>query len=239
MSLSRRALLPRCAGAALLFFATAGCQAGPRGPIAEQIRYFRPTPHGVVRECSFTIENREDGRTITSVTGDLTVCARYDASDRLLEAEAKLSKGAASRVIVSAGRAKVLRPDRDAQDFDVPAGVIVTSAPDWTDAFWICRLWDRERAGRREFPGLWIHPVQPAQRLTFTAERVGGAALSIGGTTLPLDRLSIRLRGNSEYLAWVDSAGRMIKLAARPANQGSAVLILEGYETASAALVPD
>lgn len=209
----------------------------------EQARYLRVTSRGTATECTFTTERSTAGWTIASVTGRaLTVTARYDASGALLGAEAGLGSGDAKKtavVTVTDGRARVQRPGLEAQEFGVPPGVIVTSAPDWTDTFRICRLWDRKKAGRQEFPGLWIHPVQPAQRLTFIAERTGGDSLDHEGRKLELERLSIRLRGNSAYVAWADPAGRMIKLVSLPFKEGSTVLVLEGFETSAAALKPE
>jgi hypothetical protein len=220
--------------------ALAGCHAGPpQAPGSGQVQYLRVIPRGTTLECSFTIDRREDGWTITSLTGALAVTARYDAADRLVDAAARLGTGEPARVEVVGGRAKVLRPGLEAQEFDAPAGLIVTSAPDWTDAFRICRLWSGARGGRQEFPGLWIHPEKPGQRLAFTAERAGGDVIESGAGKLALERLSIRLRGNSAYIAWVDPAGRMIKLASLPSGGGSTVLVLEGFEGAAAALRPD
>jgi hypothetical protein len=221
-------------------FALAGCQAAPpQAPGPEQARYLRVTPRGPTLECSFTIDRREGGWTITSLTGALAITARYDAADRLVDAAARLGTGEPARVEVSGGRAKVLQPGREAQEFDVPAGVIVTSAPDWTDTFRICRLWSGARGGRQEFPGLWIHPEKAGQRLAFTAERAGVDGIESGAGKLALERLSIRLRGNSAYVAWVDPQGRMIKLVSLPFDGGSTVLVLEGFEGAAAALRPD
>ncbi len=206
---------------------------------AETARYVRVTARGTAPECTFTTERSDAGWKITSVTGRaLTVTARYDAAETLLEAEAALGAKVA-KVTVAGGKARVQRPDLEAQEFDVPAGVIVTSAPDWTDTFRICRLWDRKKGGKQEFPGLWIHPVQAAQRLTFTAEKAGAATLEHGGEKLELERLAIRIRGNSLYAAWTDPAGRMIKLVSMPFKETSTVLVLEGFETSAAALKPE
>jgi hypothetical protein len=183
----------------------------------ETVRYSRITARGAVPECAFTVRPEESGWSLLSVTGKLAVEAHYDHSDRLVRASAGRG-GDAARVEVTGDRLKVVRSNGE-QEFDAPPGIIVTSAPDWADTFRICRLWKRSVRGRQEFPGLWIHPVQPAQRLTFTAERIG----SDGN----LDQLSIRLRGNSAYVAWVDEAGRMIKLTALPVKEGSTVLVLE------------
>jgi hypothetical protein len=226
--------------AILAIFALAGCRADPPpAPGPQKVRYLRMTPHRTIPECSFAIEPQEGGWTITSLTGALAVTARYDAADKLLDAAARLGTGEAARVEAAGGRAKVFRPGSVMQELDAPPGVIVTSAPDWTDTFRICRLWSAARGGRQEFPGLWIHPEKPAQRLTFTAELSGSDMIESSAGKLSLERLSIRLRGNSAYVAWVDPAGRMIKLASRPFGNGSTVLVLEGFEDSASALRPE
>ena len=183
----------------------------------ETVRYSRITARGAVPECTFTVRPEEGGWSLLSVTGKLTVETHYDLSERLVRARAAQG-GDSARVEVTGDRLKVVRSNGE-QEFDAPPGIIVTSAPDWADTFRICRLWKRSVRGRQDFPGLWIHPVQPAQRLTFTAERIGSDG--------KLDQLSIRLRGNSAYVAWVDEGGRMIKLASLPVKEGSTVLVLE------------
>ena len=206
-------------GCGAVLLALAACRAAGPPVQPEVVRYARITPRGAVPECTFTVRPERFGWSIRSVTGRLTVEASYDSADRLVQASAELAGGGTARVEVSGDRLKVIRSGQPAQEFDGAPGIIVTSAPDWADTFRICRLWKRSVRGRQEFPGLWIHPVQPAQRLTFTAERIG----SDGN----LDQLSIRLRGNSAYVAWVDEAGRMIKLTALPVKEGSTVLVLE------------
>ena len=186
-------------------------------------------------ECSFHVTPTAAGWTLTSVTGALTVEARYGSGDELLEASASLASGAAVRVAAADGRATVLRPGHPPQVFDVPKDVVVTSAPDWSDVFRIARRWNASGPARQEFAGLWIHPVQPAQRLVFSAERTGVDVLD----GLRLERLRIRLRGNSPYAAWVDPAGRLIKLVSLPFTPSSTVLLREGFEDAAAALKPD
>jgi hypothetical protein len=190
--------------ARLLVLVLAGCGTPGKAPSVEVTRYLRVTPERRTLECSFSILRSDDSWSITSVTGGLTVEARYDAGDRLIDAQAALRNGDKVRVEAAGGRARITAYGREDLEIDVPAGVIVTSAPDWTDTFRICRLWDRARGGRQEFPGLWIHPVRPTQRLTFSAEFVRREG--------ELEVLTIRLRGNSAYLAWVDPEGRMMKL---------------------------
>ena len=205
----------------------------------ETVRYVRGRPGAFQKECEFRLHDTEDGRTITSETWrgstTLKLFARYDQRDQLAFAEVELRKdGRKWRTVahVVDGRATVVRGGQPAQEFDVPAGVIVTSAPDWTDTFLLCRRYDREQGGKQEFVALWIHAQRPAMRLTLTIERVGAAG--------DLDRYVIHLRGNSPYTAWADRTGKMVKLAHLPFKEGATNhLLLEGHEAAAHPLRPN
>src|SRR4030095_13828555 len=93
--------------ARLLVLTLASCSGVAKAPAAEVSRYFRVTPERRTLECSFAILRSGEGWSITSVTGNLSVEARYDAADRLLDAQAALRKGDRVRVEVSGGRAKI------------------------------------------------------------------------------------------------------------------------------------
>lgn len=219
---------------AAVFLLLAGCRTvSPAVP--EQVRFLRVTARGAVPECMFTTAPGGTGWSIASLTGSLTVEARYGAADDLLDARASLASGASATVGVADGLARISRPGHPPQEFAVPKDVVVTSAPDWSDVFRIARRWKASGPSRQEFAGLWIHPVQPAQRLVFSAERTGVDVLD----GLRLERLTIRLRGNSPYAAWVDPEGRLIKLASLPFTASSTVLLREGFEGSAAALKPD
>lgn len=218
---------------AILLLTLTGCATAP-APKAEVVRYFRVTPQKTGLECSFSVI-RGDGWTITSVTGSLSVDARYDGDDRLLDAQASLRGGATVRVEAADEKAKVHAPGRELQEFSAPPGLIVTSAPDWTDAFLICRRWKRDGPAKQIFQGLWIHPVQLSQRLVFSAERVRRDKLA----TLELDVLTIRLRGGSAYRAWADPAGRLIKLASFPPAEDAVLLVREGFDAAATLLADE
>src|SRR5437016_5613179 len=104
----------------------------------ETSKYLRPAGKQFETECNFTLKRTKAGSAIESVTQrgktKLTVTARYDAKDLLTAAEAILLAGEQMKtaaVTVQEGKAKVERDGQPAQEFDVPAGVIVTSAPDW------------------------------------------------------------------------------------------------------------
>lgn len=115
-------------------------------------------------------------------------------------------------------------------------GVIVTSAPDWSDTFLLARGYDRKKGGKQEFPGLWIHPSQPTQVLRFSIEKVGSDTIVHEGKKIELDRCEIRIRGNSGYAAWIDATGRLIRLLPLTAKEGG--MVLEGFEQSAARLKP-
>jgi hypothetical protein len=185
----------------------------------EKVRYLRVTSKETVSECTFALQRMKQGWSIDSVTKrgktQLSLVTHYDAQDRLTAAMLTLSTGDQKRtckVEVADGKARVLRDGKPAKELPVPARVIVTSAPDWTDTFLLCRHYDRARGGKQRFAGLWIHPEKEPLRLTFTVEHKGSDTIEHAGKKQRLDRLEIRLRNNDGYTAWADSKGRMTKL---------------------------
>jgi hypothetical protein len=213
---------------------------------AETARYLRPADQQFQTECDFSLTRSKAGSTLVSATQrgktKLTVTARYDDKNLLTGAEAVLVAGDDKKivtVVVKDGKAMVQRAGQPMQEFDVPAGVVVTSAPDWTDAWLLCRRVDRAAKGKQQFPGLWIHPVDPAQRLTFAIERQGTDTIEHAGKKVELDRFTIWLRGNSAYAVWADAQGRMIKLAPLPfKDKATNGIVLEGYEKSARNLKP-
>jgi hypothetical protein len=217
----------------------------PAGDVMDKARYLRPSDRAFVFECEIVLKKSKGGSSIESVTErgktKLTVTSRYDERDRLTGAEASIGgdKEKTVTVAVAAGKARVQRKGQEAQQFEVPEGVIVTSAPDWTDTFLLCRRYDRTKGGKQSFPGLWIHPEQAGQSLTFAIERTGQDTIEHAGKKLTLDRHTIWLRGNSTYAAWADARGKMIKLVPLPSKEKATNwLILEGYEESAAGLRP-
>jgi len=189
------------------------------GAAEERARYLRVTPKETVTECTFTLSHSDRGWSVHSITehgqGRLSLIARYDARDQLTTAAVSISTAdvkKACKVEVIDGKARVCRGDQEVKEFTVPPGVIVTSAPDWTDTFLLCRRYDRTRGGKQAFAGLWIHPEKEPLRLTFSIERKGMDIVEHAGKKRPLDRLEIRLRNGDRYHAWADAKGRMIKL---------------------------
>jgi len=174
----------------------------------ENVRYLRVTPKETVTECTFTVLHCGQGWSVRSETGHgkgrLSLIARYDERDRVTSAAVTVATGAGEKtctVEIIDGKARVHRDGQEVRELAVPPGVIVTSAPDWTDTFLLCRRYDRARGGKQAFAGLWIHPEKEPLRLTFTIERTGMDIVEHAGKKQPLDRLEIRLRnGNRSRL---------------------------------------
>jgi hypothetical protein len=229
-----------------LITAAAVLGADPAAELIDRARYVRPAGKDFAVESEIVLWKTKSGSVIDSQTGrgktQLSVVAEYDEGNHLTRAEVTLiHDGDKKAVTVSAGdgKARVQRPGDKPQQFDVPAGVIVTSAPDWTDAFLLCRRYDRKKGGKQSFPGLWIHPEQATQQPTFEIERTGDDAIDPKGKNIKLDRYTIRLRGKSAYCAWADRDGKMIKLLPLPFKEGANNWIaLEGFDKHTAGLIP-
>jgi hypothetical protein len=216
-----------------------------QGGKQEELRYTRPAGAKAVLECTFRIARHEAGWTIASRTDrgavKMEVEARYDGQDRLIAARAVLTSEGGSKpatVEVMEGKALVKRPGAKAVQFDAPRGTIVTSAPDWSDIFLLCRRYDRERKGKQQFPALWIHPIKTPQRLTFSIEWQGVDRIRHAGKEMELTRYRIHIRNNSAYAAWADSRGRLIRLIPLPGKAAASGMTLEGFERSAASLRP-
>ncbi|MBM4068487.1 MAG: hypothetical protein FJ271_06020 [Planctomycetes bacterium] len=194
------------------------------GAGAGEYRYLRVTAKGKTNECNFVVtrNDKDKGWSIVSVTGALTVSARYDVRDQLLAAD--VTQAAREKKLVASFRAgaslaTITLADGKKSELKVPpAGVIVTSAPDWTDVFLMCRRYDRTKVGKQSFPGIWLHPSKDWLRLTFTIERVGKDNIEVDGKKRMADRFVIHLRNKSEYTAWADENGLLLRL--RPGSKG-------------------
>ena len=122
------------------------------------------------------------------------------------------------------------------QDFDVPPGVIVTSAPDWSDVFLLCQRYRHADGGKQTFAALWVHPEQLTQLLKLTIERQGYQNIRHDGNDVKLARFAIALRGNSQYVAWATPDGTLVRLVPLPMNAKQRTgLIRAGYENSTAA----
>jgi hypothetical protein len=207
-----------------------------------KLRYLRPAGERWTHECTFTIATRDNGWSIASVTerGKLTlsVGTAYDADDRLASAVVELRQGDKKSMATATADDRVVRiqqPEQPPKTVEAPGGVIVTSAPDWTDILLLCARYDYVRDGKQQFPGLWIHPRQPIQSLTFTIERTGHDVIRHGDRQVKLSRFVIHLRGQSAYAAWADETKKLIRLMPLPAKEPRRTgLVLEGFEESGA-----
>ena len=239
--------MPTCYLTLVLLMGPAATEPAATEPAAtEKVRYVRPAGEQFVTECEFFLTRTDQGHTIASTTrrGNLkmSVTASYKDADALIVADATMWTGEQKKtatVRVDAGKALIERPGQKPLTLAAPPGVIVTSAPDWTDIFLLCRRYDRKRGGRQAFAGLWIHPEQPCKELKFFVERQGADTILHDGQKRNLDRFTIQLRGNSTYAAWADAQGTLIKLVPLPYKDGAMNwFVAQGYERSAAALVP-
>ena len=222
----------------------AACAAA--GERAKTVRYLRPAGQQFQTECTFTEKHAKTGSVIESVTERgkirLTITSRYDDKHVLTFAEAVLrgpDETKTATVKGTAGKVTIERAGKTPEEFEAPPGVIVTSAPDWTDTFLLCRRYDRKTAGKQTFAGLWIHPTEPCRRLSFAIERHGQAMIDHAGVQVTLDRFTIWLRNNNAYAAWTYADGKMIKLVPLPFKASAANwLVLDGYEKSVSGLRP-
>ena len=191
------------------------------------LRYLRRDGESLVPESSVESRRENERIIVKSVTtrpgNTLTLTSQFDVDNNLLEATVVVEQGpdrSSAQVRVNDGVARVTRHDGTVNELDCPPGVIVTSAPDWTDAVEMMWRYHRVRGGKQEFAGLWIHPTQEPKRLTFAITRVG--------EPVRLDRFLVELRGGSRYDGWADERGRMVRL--EPEGREGQGIVLEGFE---------
>ncbi len=229
-------------GPALIVAAALQPDETPKKPTKETVRYLKPSGTDWVLESEIEVSRDKDGMAATSVTkrgrSQLTLKSKFDAAHRLIDAVVTISGGdqdQTGRAVRSEDKARVTRQDGEATDLDCPPGVIVTSAPDWTDAFFMVRRYDLSRGGRQEFAGLWIHPTQPPLRLTFAIDRLGENTVEHDGENVRLDRFAVELRGGSRYVGW-GVAARLIRLVPQGAPQQG--IVLDGWQKTTSELRP-
>ncbi len=231
-------LLPLLFGCALLPAAEADKPA--------PLRYLRPAKEKLVLESEVVSTANDDGIVYVSRTERdkerMTLTLRFSSAGKLQLAEAALeaaTRRTATFIPEAKGRGRLNRAG--ATDFldKLPADPIVTTAPDWSDVFQLVKRYDLTKGGKQEFAGLWIHPVQPLRKLTFTVERVGENAVTVRqadkDVELKLNRFRVKLR-SGEYVVWGDAAGRVLRLV--PADGKGDFVVLEGFQAATKGLRP-
>jgi hypothetical protein len=192
-------------------------------PPAGKTRYLRPAGDGWALECEFEVRSGDAGWKIGSTTHrgktQLSVQAAYDKEDNLLSGEIILRDGKQDHAAIikrNQNKVDIRRAGAETQSFEVSPGVIVTSAPDWTDVFLLCRRYRHADGGRQTFAALWVHPQQPTQLLKLAIERQGHDTIQHDGKDLKLARFTIELRGKSQYAAWATMEGTLVRLIPLP-----------------------
>ena len=204
---------------------------------SESWRYLRWSGGKFVLESTIERQRTEDRYVLKSVTTrpgtTLTLSAKFGPMDRLIEADVAVEQGTekrSARVTTGENTARVTRADGAATELKCLPGVIVTSAPDWTDTVFLVRRYDRSTGGKQEFPGLWIHPKQEPMAVRFTISRLGKDSVDRDGKQYSLDRFLIELRGGSRYTGWGDERGRLVRL--HPEGHPAQGIWLDGWERA-------
>ena len=218
---------------------------GRNGAQVESFRYLRPAGSDYRLESEVVIRKRDAGQ-VTSITCTthrsetrLTVVSHYDPVGQLENAQVTLSNTEGQHRVEARQRNGFVEVDYAGGKpfkFDVPADAIVTSAPDWTDAFTLALRYDAEQGGAQEFVGLWIHPTRQPLRLTLRIRQLGSDSVVHQGAPQQLDRYLITLRGGSRYVAWRNKGHQLIRLA--PEKSASPALVLQGWEVTTKDLRP-
>jgi len=201
-----------------------------------EMQYLRRSADGFIPESTIQFgEKRDSRRVIVSRTDrgseQLEIVAQFEPAGRMIDAVVTMQRGPerqSASAIWERDTVRVTRADGSVRELDCPDSVIITSAPDWTDAVLLVKRYDRQRRGRQEYAGLWIHPIQEPLRLQFSIERVGEDVVQRDAAEFTLDRFLIVLRGGSRYLAWGDARAQLVRLMSegRPASG----IVLAGWE---------
>ncbi len=206
---------------------------------SEVLRYFGQSK---VAKTRLEIQSlRDGGKIYTSTNGSgnskLTVHSTFDSGQRLVKARVT-SETKQGRLEATAknndGKVTVARDDGRTSTFEIPQRVIVTSAPDWTDAILLTRWYDLEMGGQQKFAGLWIHPTKDPLRLTLKIEKVGVDVVKLEGEKTRFVRCLITLRNGSRYIGWRNEQKQLVKLIPQGKTNG---IVLEGWWEVAAKLV--
>ena len=206
-------------------------------------RFLRVSGADVVPETEIHLTRTKNGSVVTSTTqrGEqkLTVISRYDSQNGLTEARVTSQQGTVAQsaeVRVTGRTAHVMRDGQRPDEIRCPAGVIVTSAPDWTDSFMAVQRYDPRGSETQKFAGLWIHPTRQPLALTLKLTRLGHDTVIRQEKSAKLDRLLLVLRAGSRYVVWRNQQGQLVRLV--PATTGRGGIVLTGWERATRNLKP-
>ena len=207
------------------------------------MRYVRPAGSEYSVETEITLKRSSEGHSISSVTHrgqtHLSLASVFDAGGHLQSAIVTIVSDGSQQTTKAdiAGRmVTVTRSNGRMDELDCPSGIIVTSAPDWTDTFMLMSRYDDKKGEEQRFDGLWIHPTLRPLRLSFTVKYEGTDAIEFKGKTQPLERFSIVLRNESRYVAWRNGQRELVRLVAN--GQEQPTIVFEGWEQATVLLIP-
>jgi len=210
---------------------------------SETIRFLRASGSEFVQESEIHFRQTLQNFVVTSITqrGEqtLTVHSQFDSNDRLVRASVTLRRGERAQsatVSVTDHTARVLRNGQETNELKCPGGVIVTSAPDWTDSVMAVRRYDPKGNTTQTFPGLWIHPTHGPLELTIKLTRLGQDSVMLDNSSRILDRLLLVLRGGSQYIVWRNQQGQLVRLLSAMKDHGG--IVLAGWERATRDLKP-
>ena len=210
---------------------------------SETIRYLRVSGSEFVKEFEIQLTQTEQSFVVKSTTqrGEQTliVSSQFDANNTLVSARVSLRRGERAQsasVRVTNRTARVLRDGNKSDELACPSGVIVTSAPDWTDSFMAVRRYDPKGSATQTFPGLWIHPTREPLELTIKLTRLGHDSVMLRNKSTILDRFLLVLCGGSRYIVWRNQQGQLVRLV--HAMEGNGGIVLTGWERATRNLKP-
>ena len=210
---------------------------------SKTIRFLRVSGSEFVKETEIHLVRTQETFIVTSITqrGEqtLTVTSRFDSKNVLTSASLTLRQGnrvQSASVRVTDRTARVLRDGYETTELACPGGVIVTSAPDWTDSFMAVRRYDPKGSATQKFPALWIHPTREPLELTLELTRLGRDSVTLSNKSANLDRFLLVLRGGSRYVVWRNQQGQLVRLV--PAMKGGGGIVLTGWELATRDLEP-
>jgi hypothetical protein len=223
----------------ILWMLLSGCALAPAAepePPSKPLRYVRLEKDKWVTESEVSTTKSGDVTVLVSKTErpeeKMTLTLRFDKAGHVTTAEAIQEKGEKGAVKKTA----LLKLNEKNSEFkqggvtdflEMPSNPVVTTAPDWCDVFQLLRRYDANKGGRQEFTGIWIHPVQPLQNVTFAIQKVGGDSVDLSDKRVKLDRYKVQLH-SGEYLVWADSSGLAVKIL--PLEAKASPVVLEGYE---------
>lgn len=202
-------------------------------------KYVRPQGDGYTLESEVTSTPRGGRPYVSSrtVRGNLTLHLVIGTGRPGLPTQATITlqqgeKMEKATAVLADGVAKITRPS-GVEEVKVGPNPIITSAPDWTDIFVLCRRYDDAKGGKQEFPGLWFHPTQKTLTPTFTIEKKGTDTIKLNDAEQKLTRFEIRLRASTNTV-WRREDGLVVKIL--PAGDKATPVILQGYEKATSGL---